>query len=92
LKITPENRKEVCPICKHELVQIRFVGDGLEDYSDKKEFFDDFYDSDGRVRWIEVLKKERVWRSGSYGSRVSEEKDVDFEHYIGDCFVREVNV
>jgi hypothetical protein len=92
LKITPENRKEVCPICKHELIQIRFVGDSLEDYSDKKEFFDDFYDSCGRVRWIEVLKERRGWRSGSYGRRGSEENNVDFEHYIDDCFAREVNV
>ena len=90
LKITPENRKEVCPICKHELVQIRFVGDGLEDYGDTKEFFDDFIDGNGRVRWIEGLKKGIGWRSGSNGSLGSEEKNLDFEHYINNCFLREV--
>jgi hypothetical protein len=26
LKVTPEKRKEICPICQHELVYINYVG------------------------------------------------------------------
>jgi hypothetical protein len=55
LKVTKEVRKELCPICNSELVEVRYVGLYPEQFSDKKEVFAD-YREDGEVVWVEVKR------------------------------------
>ena len=65
LKVTVEKRKELCPICRHDLIDIRYFGskhiasvlerDSLEDYEE-----------DGRVVWVERVKRKK-YGSGNYG-------------------------
>lgn len=63
LKLKKEDRiKDECPICGHDLVELKYVGNGnpLEEWW-IKEFFDNLCDEQGNVKWIEMPK------SGSYG-------------------------
>jgi hypothetical protein len=58
LKVSVEHRRRVCPICEHDLVNLRYNGNRfvLDDNlaSGKREFFADAVDSDGRPVWIKV--------------------------------------
>jgi hypothetical protein len=66
LKVSVEMRKAVCPICKHDLVGIRYFGvkrivfdRSSPDY--RRDSFED-YEEDGRPVWVESVK----CGSGSY--------------------------
>lgn len=61
LKVTVELRKSVCPICKHDLVRIRYFGDkgiitdrSSPDYEQNS--FED-YEEDGRIVYFESVKR-----------------------------------
>jgi len=61
LKVTVELRKSVCPICKHNLVRIRYFGDkgiitdrSSPDY--EQDSFED-YEEDGRIVYFESVKR-----------------------------------
>jgi len=70
LKVTVEYKKNVCPICRHDLLEIRYLG-GKRSVSDcygssvglcgKRDSYED-YEEDGRVVWAESVK----CGSGSY--------------------------
>ena len=59
LKITYKKRKELCPICKHELVPLRYVGNRCFIYSrssidyQRSEFCD--FDEGGGAVWLEEV-------------------------------------
>jgi hypothetical protein len=58
LKVTPEKRKDICPICQHELIYIKYVGKTCvikrkDDLDYSRDSYEDFLDSAGNVRWIE---------------------------------------
>jgi len=68
LKVTIEKRKEVCPICQHDLVRVDYFGDKrfVEDRCSLdyvRDSFEDFRE-DGRVVWFEHQGK--AYGSGSY--------------------------
>jgi hypothetical protein len=54
-------RRDVCPICGHELVHLEFVGDGAPDEGHERdaEFEDNYLDEKGVPKWI---KKPEVKR------------------------------
>lgn len=59
LKLKKEDKiKDVCPICGHELVELRYVGAGdpLAEWW-ITEFFDELYDEHGTVKWIEAPER-----------------------------------
>lgn len=56
LKVSPEIRKEVCPICQHDLVEIRYFGSKPLRLSEEMESFED-YAEDGRVVFVEKAKR-----------------------------------
>jgi hypothetical protein len=60
LKVTVEKHKDLCPICKHELINIRYFGSKCLNLTDEGDSFEDF-EEDGRVVWFERVK------AGSYG-------------------------
>lgn len=68
LQVTRELRVDLCPICQHELVWLRYFGgkvfnlDG-DSIGYKRDSFEDFVEG-GRVVWFERVK--RKWGSGSY--------------------------
>ena len=69
LKVTPEKRKELCPICQHELQDIKYVGKAcVIKHKDDPEYcrdsFENFLDKHGHVRWIEAPE----WRRKASGS------------------------
>jgi len=61
LKVTVEMRKAVCPICKHDLVRIRYFGvkaiitDRSSPYYEQDSFED--YEEDGRIVYFESVKR-----------------------------------
>jgi len=62
LKVTVEVKKDLCPICQHDLIWIRYFGDrsfvldgNSSDY--RRDSFED-YEEDGRVVWFERVKHE----------------------------------
>jgi len=60
LKVTVEMRKAVCPICRHELVRIRYFGDKaiITDRNSpcyEQDSFED-YEEDGRIVYVEKVK------------------------------------
>jgi hypothetical protein len=59
LKITPEKRKQLCPVCNSELVEIRYVGLNSEQFRDKREGFADLVE-DGVVVWVEVSRRREI--------------------------------
>lgn len=69
LKVTVEYRKEVCPICQHDLFDLgyfggeRFVLDGSSSDYERDSY--ENYEEDGRAVWVERIK--RKYGSGSYG-------------------------
>jgi hypothetical protein len=52
LKVTPESRKGVCPICGSELERLRYLGRMSFVAQSPREFFDDVFDEDGRAVWV----------------------------------------
>lgn len=64
-----EMKKDVCPICQHDLIGIRYFGsksfnkDG-ESAGYQRDSFEDF-EEDGRVVWFERVKR-KFYGSGSY--------------------------
>lgn len=64
LKVTPEKRKELCPICQSELVDIRYTGFNREQFSDEREGFADLVEN-GVVVWSEKPRRGRKGKSGS---------------------------
>ena len=68
LKVTPEKRKEICPICQHELKDIKYVGGACaikhkDDPDYCRDSYENFLDMHGHVRWIEA---PRLRKRGSY--------------------------
>jgi len=68
LKVTVEMRKELCPICQHELVKIRYVGSKRLHVSEERDSFEDYME-DGEVVFFE---KVRRGRKGIAGARCDE--------------------
>jgi hypothetical protein len=64
LKVTPEVRKELCPICQSELVDIRYTGFNREHFSDKRKVFADLVEN-GEVVGVETPRKKHKGNSGS---------------------------
>jgi hypothetical protein len=65
LKVTVEKRKDLCPICREELVRLHYLGirrivkvKGESGYVSS--FLDDLMDSNGSLNWCEAS-------SGGYG-------------------------
>lgn len=48
-------RKEVCPICQHDLVRIRYFGCKRLSLSEERDSFEDF-EEDGQVVYVEYIK------------------------------------
>ena len=63
LKITVEKRKALCPICQHDLVDIRYCGNKRLACVPERDSFEDL-EEDGRVVWVEYERKK--YGSGSY--------------------------
>ena len=61
LKVTPEKRKALCPLCRHELVDIFYHG--VKSLSFDKSSFEDFLEG-GFSAW--GVKIKRKWGSGNY--------------------------
>lgn len=68
LKVMAEDRKDVCPICQHDLIKIRYFGgkrfvldSSSSDYL--RDSVEDF-EEDGQVVWVERVKGK--FDSGSY--------------------------
>ena len=66
LKVTVELRKAFCPICQHDLVRIRYLGDKaiITDRNSpyyERDSFEDF-EENGRIIYVELVRR----RSGSY--------------------------
>ncbi len=69
LKVTPKKRKELCPICQHELIDIKYVGGACvvkhkDDPDYCRDSFENYLDKHGHVRWIEAPK----WRMKASGN------------------------
>ena len=62
LKVTVEKRKELCPICNYELIDISYCGVKSLDVKVRESFED--YLEDGCVAWVERVK--RKYGSGNY--------------------------
>jgi hypothetical protein len=75
MKVTPEKKKQLCPICKHELKPMRYVGcDPIVFSWIKHDGYFDYYDSAGRVAWIYAPEKHKR-NSGSHRP-VQEEQEI----------------
>ena len=67
LKVVPEKREVVCPICQHDLIVLRYFGDKYFE-TDRcstnfvRDSFEDMYEN-GRCVWFEAPPKK--YRSGS---------------------------
>ena len=55
LKVTPKIRKEVCPICQHDLVEILYFGSKPLKLSEERDSFEDYVE-DGQVVFVEKVK------------------------------------
>jgi len=49
-------RKEVCPVCQHDLVKLRYFGSKRLSLSKERDSFED-YEEDGRVVFVEKVKR-----------------------------------
>jgi len=61
LKVTVEVRKDICPICQHELIWIRYLGSKIfntdgdsPDY--EVDTYENFVEND-RIVWVEIVKR-----------------------------------
>ena len=59
LKVTPEVRKKLCPICQSELVRIQYSGKKRLYLSEEDDTFEDYLE-DGDVVWVVVKKRKRI--------------------------------
>lgn len=89
LKVTSEKRKELCPICQHELQDIKYVGEACvikhkDDPDYCRDSFENFLNKHGDVRWIEAPN----WRRKASGSSESYE-NADIDHSQMRLFVDE---
>ena len=91
LKVTPKLRKRLCPICRSELVKLRYLGSKRLHLGDEKESFEDYLE-DGKVAW--VLAKVKNCRGGSSGESKYEVVWKDYVanqdllvKYAGACYV-----
>ncbi|MFZ7138363.1 MAG: hypothetical protein ACOWW1_08090 [archaeon] len=69
MRVIPEKRKEMCPICQHELIDVKYVGEeGIIKNKDDPDYcrdsFENYLDKHGHVCWIEAPK----WRRKARGS------------------------
>jgi len=48
-------RKDVCPICQHDLVEIRYFGSKRLSLSEERDSFEDYVE-DGRAVFVECVK------------------------------------
>lgn len=63
MKVTPEKRKQLCPICNHELKLMRYVGNDPIIFSWlKHEGYFNYFDSSGKTAWVEAPEK---WKHNS---------------------------
>ena len=53
LKVTPEKRKELCPLCQHDLIDVEYLG--LKSLSSERDAFEDF-EENGLPAWSEKAK------------------------------------
>lgn len=66
MKVTPEKRKQLCPICKHELKPVKYVGCDPVVFSwIKRDGYFNYLDSKGNIAWIDAPETNK-WRSGSH--------------------------
>ena len=85
MKVTPEVRKELCPICQSELVDIRYTGSNREQFSGKTEVFADFVEN-GVVVWVEKLRKRRKGIALAK-NKITESESWNFrESFVDDVF------
>jgi hypothetical protein len=58
LKKSDRKKKSVCPICGHDLVPVKYVGEGEPNSGQWwiEEFEDDYLDERGVPKWIEIVK------------------------------------
>jgi len=63
LKVKREYRKEICPICQHDLVRIRYFGSKRLSLSGERDSFED-YEEDGCIVFVERVKHR--YGSGSF--------------------------
>jgi len=76
MKVTVEKRKALCPICQHELVDLRYFGNKQLCMHERDSFED--LEEDGRVVWVEYEPKRRS--SGSYeGYKASKDEIFDLD-------------
>lgn len=74
-------KKQLCPICKHELKPMRYVGcDPITFSWIKHDGYFDYYDSSGRVAWVDAPEKYPS-NSGSH-QPVEEETEVKLHEAI----------
>ncbi|MQY62153.1 hypothetical protein GH146_02550 [archaeon] len=70
LKVTVEMRKDVCPVCQHDLVKLRYFGSKRLSLSKERDSFEDLVE-DGRVVFVEKVSR---WA----GARKNLIKDSDY--------------
>jgi len=66
-------RKEVCPICQHDLVKLRYFGSKRLSLSKERDSFEDLVE-DGRVVFVERTNRWAVAR----GCKIT---DADYFHF-----------
>ena len=57
LKVTAEKRKDLCPICRHDLINIRYFGSKSIACVPERDSFEDYVE-DGRIVWVERVGKK----------------------------------
>lgn len=90
LKVTPEIRKAVCPICQHDLVRIGYCGNKRLNLDEERDSFED-YEEEGQVVFFE--KSSRHKGVALARNTVSPEKlnaDVS-QDWFDEMFPRRVN-
>lgn len=81
MKVTPEKKKQLCPICNHELKPVRYVGcDPITFSWLTHDGYFDYYDSKGNVAWIDAPEKHKS-NSGSH-RQVHEEQEFKLHEAI----------
>jgi hypothetical protein len=57
LKVTPKTRKELCPICQHELVEILYFGSNDLKSNDQRDSFEDYVENGNIVFAEKIMAK-----------------------------------
>ena len=72
MRVTPEKQRQLCPICKHELKPMLYVGcDSIVFNWLKHDGYFDYFDSAGRQAWVETEDK---WYRCSGSSEMGEDE------------------